>query len=109
MKVNHDPKAVPEKDCCSGKSPPSPPPEHSCCHGDATAESVTPTAAAKYFCPMCAGVESDVPGDCPMCGMALELNPAWVPAMESYYTCPMHPEIRQAGPRMFPAQLPARH
>ena len=47
---------------------------------------------------MCAGVESDKPGDCPKCGMALELNPAWVPALESYYTCPMHPEIRQAGP-----------
>jgi Cu+-exporting ATPase len=27
---------------------------------------------AGYFCPMCAGVESDRPGDCPMCGMALE-------------------------------------
>ena len=26
---------------------------------------------------MCPGVESDVPGDCPKCGMALERNPAW--------------------------------
>ncbi len=26
----------------------------------------------KFFCPMCSGVESDVPGDCPKCGMALE-------------------------------------
>ncbi len=26
---------------------------------------------------MCPGVESDVPDDCPKCGMALELNPAW--------------------------------
>ena len=57
-----------------------------------------PSAAAKYFCPMCAGVKSDKPGDCPMCGMALELNPAWQPADETFYTCPMHPEIRQAGP-----------
>ena len=31
--------------------------------------------ASKYFCPMCPGIESDVPGDCPQCGMALELNP----------------------------------
>ena len=27
---------------------------------------------AKYYCPMCEGVESDEPGDCPKCGMALE-------------------------------------
>ena len=27
---------------------------------------------AKYFCPMCPGVESDKPGTCPKCGMALE-------------------------------------
>ena len=27
-----------------------------------------------YFCPMCEGVESDKPGECPMCGMALERN-----------------------------------
>ncbi|HEY5233857.1 MAG TPA: heavy metal translocating P-type ATPase [Verrucomicrobiae bacterium] len=33
---------------------------------------VKPDAAAKYFCPMCPGVESDRPGDCPKCGMALE-------------------------------------
>jgi Cu+-exporting ATPase len=25
-----------------------------------------------YYCPMCPGVESDVPGICPVCGMALE-------------------------------------
>ncbi|MBS0659797.1 MAG: copper-translocating P-type ATPase, partial [Verrucomicrobia bacterium] len=29
---------------------------------------------------MCPGVESDVPGDCPKCGMALERNPLWRPA-----------------------------
>ena len=27
---------------------------------------------------MCPGVASDMPGDCPKCGMALERNPAWV-------------------------------
>lgn len=30
--------------------------------------------AAAYFCPMCPGVESEVPGVCPTCGMALEQN-----------------------------------
>jgi len=29
---------------------------------------------------MCAGVESATPADCPLCGMALERNPAWKPA-----------------------------
>jgi Cu+-exporting ATPase len=45
---------------------------------------------------MCDGVTSDVPGDCPKCGMALERNPAWRPA--TIYTCPMHPEIEQDHP-----------
>ena len=78
--------------------------EHSCCgghehhdHGDAM---VKPSSAAKYFCPMCPGVESDKPGDCPKCGMALERNPAAVepPAGKVIYTCPMHPEVQQDHP-----------
>ena len=73
--------------------------KHSCCHdhGDAM---VKPSAAAKYFCPMCPGVESDKPGDCPQCGMALERNPAWVTpaAGKPIYTCPMHPEVQQDHP-----------
>ena len=28
-----------------------------------------------YYCPMCEGVESDSPGTCPKCGMALERTP----------------------------------
>lgn len=36
----------------------------------APAPGKAPTAA--YFCPMCEGVESDVPVTCPKCGMALE-------------------------------------
>jgi Cu+-exporting ATPase len=45
---------------------------------------------------MCPGVTSDLPGDCPKCGMALERNPAWRP--QTIYTCPMHPEIEQDHP-----------
>lgn len=30
------------------------------------------SAGARYVCPMCPGVESDRPGSCPKCGMALE-------------------------------------
>jgi len=86
--------------------------EHSCCGGNSGGGShshahhehhhhdadVTPSATAKYFCPMCPGVESDQPGDCPKCGMALERNPMWKPAAKTIYTCPMHPEIEQDDP-----------
>src|SRR5258708_3139583 len=52
-----------------------------------------------YFCPMCLGVESDQPGDCPKCGMRLEPNPAYRwPVNKTVYTCPMHPEIEQDHP-----------
>ena len=46
----------------------------SCCGCHSVTE-VKPKSGAKYFCPMCPGVESDRPGDCPKCGMALERNP----------------------------------
>jgi len=66
-------------------------------HDDAA---VKPSAAAKYFCPMCPGVESNQPGECPKCGMALERNLAWVKPAEgkTIYTCPMHPEVQQDHP-----------
>jgi P-type Cu+ transporter len=70
--------------------------EHS--HG---AHSVHPTVtpSKRYFCPMCPGVESDKPGDCPNCGMRLERSPAYRPPTEqTIYTCPMHPEIEQDHP-----------
>jgi Cu+-exporting ATPase len=61
--------------------------------------SVTPSASAKYFCPMCEGVESDKPGDCPKCGMRLERNPAYKAAKKDrMWTCPMHPEIQEPKP-----------
>ena len=59
---------------------------------------VKPSATAKYFCPMCPGVESDKPGDCPKCGMPLEQNPAWKATAKVIYTCPMHPEVEQDHP-----------
>ena len=76
-------------DCCAGHEHPA--------HNDAK---LKPSAAAKYFCPMCPGVESDKPGDCPKCGMALERNPAAVApvAGKVIYTCPMHPEVQQDHP-----------
>src|ERR1700730_5247882 len=55
--------------------------------------------AKPYYCPMCSGVESDEPGDCPMCGMSLEPNPAYsLSSAKVTYTCPMHPQIEQDHP-----------
>ncbi|MEO5717476.1 MAG: heavy metal translocating P-type ATPase [Chthoniobacterales bacterium] len=79
-----------------------PEPAHSCCQGEHHSAAETKSAAAarkpasKYFCPMCEGVESDKPGTCPKCGMALEHNPTF--RAPTIYTCPMHPEIEQDHP-----------
>ena len=67
---------------------------HSCCGGG----DGKPPTTARYYCPMCPGVESDKPGDCPKCGMSLERNTAWKPAAKEIFTCPMHPEIQQDHP-----------
>jgi len=72
--------------------------KHEAHFANGAASEVKPSSAAKYFCPMCAGVESDKPGDCPKCGMALEKNPTWKPQSKVIYTCPMHPEIEQDHP-----------
>lgn len=84
------------------------PRNHNCClkehqpdrgqHAERLNTKVKPSGEAKYFCPMCPGVESDKPGDCPKCGMALEMNPAWNPESKTIYTCPMHPQIEQDHP-----------
>lgn len=48
-------------------------PSRSCCHSeDHSASPPPPGSTAAYYCPMCPGVESNQPGDCPVCGMALE-------------------------------------
>ena len=74
-------------------------PPHVCCGGGEHAHApVKPAAGAKYFCPMCPGVESDKPADCPKCGMALELNPSWRAPAKTVFTCPMHPEVVQDQP-----------
>ncbi|MEM1060631.1 MAG: copper-translocating P-type ATPase [Verrucomicrobiota bacterium] len=87
-------------------NPPPPAPEtkpeansHSGCGGDgAPATDAAPEikVTAKYYCPMHPEVQQDVPGDCPICGMTLERNPAWKPKV--IYTCPMHPEIERDEP-----------
>ena len=49
---------------------------------------------------MCPDVESDGPGACPRCGMALE--PASPPLTAAKWTCPMHPEVVRDGPGSCP-------
>ncbi len=65
-------------------------------------EAVEPSRAAKYFCPMCEGVESPQPGDCPKCGMRLERNPSYRGQQEPIWICPMHPEVEQDHPGTCP-------
>ena len=65
----------------------------------AAVESGSHTQTKQYYCPMCPGVESDKPGDCPKCGMSLELNRTYQRALgKTIYTCPMHPQIEQDHP-----------
>ena len=73
-------------------------------HAHDTDPAISPAKTAKYFCPMCEGVVSDIPGDCPKCGMALERNHAWVAPTpgKTIYTCPMHPQIEQDHPGACP-------
>lgn len=64
--------------------------------------SLSRAAPKKYFCPMCPGVESDKPGNCPKCGMALEPAKPSTRKQKKIYTCPMHPEIEQDKPGTCP-------
>ena len=86
--------------CCAPK-PVTPPPAHSCC-GGGDHPAVKPPASFAYFCPMCAGIGSDRPGDCSKCGMALERNPTYRTPAKIIYTCPMHPEVVQDQPGACP-------
>lgn len=71
-----------------------------CAHHGSHKDATRPTK--EWFCPMCPGVESDSPGSCPKCGMALERNPTFRKETKTIYTCPMHPEVRQDEPGACP-------
>ncbi len=92
-------KASVEKDCdhSGGEQKPEHH-DHAAHDHEPHGEVAKPSAAAKYFCPMCDGVESDKPGSCPKCGMALERNPLFRGPAKTIYTCPMHPQIEQDHP-----------
>jgi Cu+-exporting ATPase len=82
--------------------------QKSCCHAESASESMQHANASSkgkvsaYYCPMCPGVESDKPGDCPTCGMALERNEFAHAQQKTVYTCPMHPEVEQDSPGSCP-------
>ncbi|MCA8991269.1 MAG: heavy metal translocating P-type ATPase [Planctomycetaceae bacterium] len=77
-------------------------PEKSCCHGGGGGERVVPSSSAAYYCPMCPGVESDEPGTCPKCGMALDAASSASMSVKTVYVCPMHPEVEQDHPGSCP-------
>ena len=54
------------------------------------------TAGTDYTCPCHPEVRSDVPADCPECGMALEPR-TFAPA-RTEHVCPMHPEVVRETP-----------
>lgn len=58
--------------------------------------------AAAYTCPMHPEVQQPGPGNCPKCGMALELMSVEVATTKTEYTCPMHPEVLQDHPGSCP-------
>src|SRR5579859_2185585 len=70
---NQTPTAAPSShSCCGFESTPTTKDDHACCHAPATPEgshscchdhaaTVRPAASTGYYCPMCAGVESDRP------------------------------------------------
>ncbi|MBW3599749.1 MAG: HAD-IC family P-type ATPase, partial [Planctomycetes bacterium] len=66
------------------------------------APAAKPRPRGRYYCPMCEGVESDKPGDCPKCGMALESAGPAASQGKTIYTCPMHPEVEQDHPGSCP-------
>jgi Cu+-exporting ATPase len=51
-----------------------------------------------YTCPMHSEVRHKGPGDCPKCGMALEMETPQKRKTSTGYTCPMHPEVVQDSP-----------
>ena len=90
-------------DCCSTNHQKPADGEHKEHHHDHYhAHSASPATAppdARYYCPMCPGVFSDKPGDCPKCGMVLEKIPGGEQlGKKIIYTCPMHPEVEQDHP-----------
>lgn len=102
--MNNEKSIESPKSCCAERKSTTQEtsPKHSCCGGRSHVGLEQTTTAkrseAKHICPMCPGVESDVPDSCPKCGMDLELNPNYQAKTKTVWTCPMHPEVQQDAP-----------
>ena len=51
-----------------------------------------------FSCPMHPEIQQDKPGDCPKCGMTLEIINELSVSPQRQYVCPMHPEIVRNEP-----------
>ncbi len=67
-----------------------------------TDEQPAQSAGGLWICPMDPEVQSDKPGACPKCGMALEPAMPAAPVVKTEWTCPMHPEIVRDAPGSCP-------
>jgi len=96
--VAHIPPASPSRTPAASAVPESPRSA-----GAANAPADTPPGGARtaYVCPMDPEVREDKPGDCPICGMALEPEMP-VASTTVEWTCPMHPEIVRSEPGSCP-------
>jgi Cu+-exporting ATPase len=72
-------------------------PAHEHAHAHEHTHSVVPSGAKAWYCPMCEGVESDEPGDCPRCGMALERTPGFASEHDEHD----HPELADMQRRLW--------
>ena len=64
--------------------------------GTATAVEEISGIPSGYTCPCHPDVRSEVPADCPECGMVLE--PQMLAPARAEYVCPMHPHVVQDAP-----------
>jgi Cu+-exporting ATPase len=62
---------------------------------------ITPSGRKPWYCPMCAGVESDEPGDCPKCGMPLERAPGTSHDGHDAHGAHDHPELADMRRRLW--------
>jgi P-type Cu+ transporter len=70
----------------------------SCCHNHQHKPAKAAQKGDVFTCPMHPEVQQGHSGDCPKCGMALELMSLPMSSGKTQYTCPMHPEVIRDEP-----------
>ena len=90
--------------CCEKEEAAAKEPAGACCSGNgdrAREHQPGSDRGAKYFCPMCPGVESERPGSARSAAWRWSAIPRGR-KQPPLYTCPMHPEIEQDHPGTCP-------